>query len=108
MGRFTIQEFNRYGGEVLAETVDGRQWIIQEDDLARYLDRNGLLDWELNYADHEGEHVQHTGKMELEEYFELEDPFIRLDLEAYLQSKYVVKNVTGYINDMVSRFKNVG
>ena len=108
MARFTIEEYNRFNGEILAETVDGRQWPIQEADFERYLERNGRLDWELNYADHEGEHIQQTGKMDLEEYFETDPKFVRLDLETYLESKYLVKNVTGYINDMVSRFRNVG
>ena len=108
MARFTIQEYNRFNGEILAETVDGRQWPIQEKDFQKYLERNGLLDWELDYADYEGEHVQNTGKMDLEEYFEQDERYIKLDLEAYLVSKYVVKNVTGYINNMVSRFRNVG
>jgi hypothetical protein len=94
--------------EILAETVDGRQWPIQETDFEKYLERNGLLDWELDYADYEGEHIQQTGQMELEEYFDQDERYIKLDLQTYLESKYVVKNVTGYINTMVSRFKNVG
>jgi hypothetical protein len=108
MARFTIQEYNRFNGEILAETVDGRQWAIQENDFEKYLQRNGLLDWELDYADHEGEHIQQTGQMDIEEYFGQDERYIKLDLQTYLESKYVVKNVTGYINDMVSRFKNVG
>ena len=108
MARFTIEEYNRYNGEILAETVDGRQWPIQEPDFENYLERNGLLDWELNYADLKGEHVQQAGKMDIEEYFELDHKYIKLDIEAYLESKYLVRNVTGYISDMVSRFSNVG
>jgi hypothetical protein len=46
--------------------------------------------------------------MDLEEYFDQDERYIKLDLETYLESKYLVKNVTGYINDMVSRFQNVG
>jgi hypothetical protein len=65
MARFTIQEYNQFNGEILAETVDGRQWPIQETDFEKYLERNGLLDWELDYADYEGEHIQQTGKMVL-------------------------------------------
>ena len=108
MARFTIEEFNRFNGEILAETVDGRQWLIQEEDFERYLERNGLLDWELDYADYEGEHSQQAGKMELEEYFQHDDRYIKLDLQTYLESKYLVKNVTGYINSFISRFKSVG
>ena len=108
MARFTIEEYNRYNGEILAETVDGSQFPIHEQDFEDYLDRNGLLDWELNYADLEGEHVQQAGRMDIEEYFELEEKFIKLDLEAYLESKYVVKSVTRYISDMASRFSNTG
>jgi hypothetical protein len=108
MARFTIQEYNRFNGEVLAETVDGRQWPIQEADFEKYLERNGLLDWELDYADYEGEHIQQTGKMDLDDYFEQDERYIKLDLQTYLESKYIVQNVTGYINAMVSRFRNVG
>jgi hypothetical protein len=39
--------------------------------------------------------VRHA--VDLEEYFDQDDRYIKLDLETYLQSKYVVKNVTGYI-----------
>jgi hypothetical protein len=46
--------------------------------------------------------------MEIEEYFDQDERYIKLDLEAYLQSKYMDKNVTGYINTMVSRFRYVG
>jgi hypothetical protein len=53
----------------------------------------------LDYADYEGEHIQHTGKMDLDDYFEQDQRYIKLDLEAYLESKYVVKNVTGYIKN---------
>jgi hypothetical protein len=72
------------------------------------LESYGLLDGELNYADYEGEHIQQTGQMDMEEYFDQDERYIKLDLQTYMESKYVVKNVTGYINDMVSRFKNVG
>lgn len=108
MARFTIEEFDRSGGAILAQTTDGQEWSIREDDFEKYLDRNDLLDWELNYADHEGEHIVQTGKMDLEEYFDSEEKYIKLDLEAYLESRYVVNSVTGYIGDMVSRFRNVG
>jgi hypothetical protein len=46
--------------------------------------------------------------MDLEDYFEQDQRFIKLDLQTYLESKYIVQNVTGYINAMVSRFRNVG
>jgi hypothetical protein len=80
MARFTIQEYNRFSREILVETVDGRQWAIQEPDFEKYLQRNGLLDWELNYADHEGKHIQETGTMDIDDYFEQDKRYIKPDL----------------------------
>jgi hypothetical protein len=36
---------------------------------------------------------QQTGKMDIEEYFEEDERYIKPDLQTYLESKYVVQNV---------------
>lgn len=92
MKNYSVEEFNRFQGEIMVE-CESDQYAVNEADFEKYLQRNNCLEWEMNYSDHNGEHVQRTGNMSLDEYFAQPRGFIKIDLAAYLQSKHVTKDI---------------
>lgn len=51
-----------------------------------WLRRNGRLGWESNTSDHTGEHVQRTGEMSMNEYWDYSTLIIHWDLLEYIQT----------------------
>ena len=100
-----IADFNRFEGEIMVETIEGKQYVIAENVFEDYLKRNSLLSWEFNFSDHTGSHVQTEGEMTLDEYFFQADELVKIDIVAYLQSKIVINGLFGALNDIFSHFK---
>jgi hypothetical protein len=72
--------------EITIITKDGEHTYPMKD-YYNFLRRNDKLDWELNLSDDRGEHVQSTGLMSMEEYWNTSHTYILLDLEEFLVSK---------------------
>jgi hypothetical protein len=58
---------------------------IERAEFEQWVDLQNGRDWVMDYSDHAGEHVQKTGTMTFEEYYD-SDSFIP-DLKTYIKTK---------------------
>jgi hypothetical protein len=67
--------------------TEGEDQVFSLKELEGYLTRTDALDWELNFSDESGEHVQNVGQMSMEEYFDTSRSRILMDLQGFLEIK---------------------
>lgn len=70
---FEIEDFNLWEDEIEVFLTKGevqREKNIPRAKFENWLKDSGRLDWEDNYSDHTGEHVQETGSMTIDQYWD--------------------------------------
>jgi hypothetical protein len=67
--------------------TEGKDQVFSLKELEGYLIRTDALDWELDFSDGSGEHVQNVGQMSMEEYFDTSRSRILMDLQGFLEIK---------------------
>lgn len=82
---------NRTHLEVEIQYKDGEETTVKvlRDEFEKWLDDADRLEWESNTSDHTGEHVQHSGKYELWEYWECAEKYHQSDMYDFLLSSKI-------------------
>ncbi len=73
---------------------------IPLDKFYLFLLTNSKLDWELNHADHSGEHIQASGRMTHDEYWNSEPDYIKQDLYEYITTNPITFRGVLYENSV--------
>lgn len=84
---FEIENYDVRNNHIEVFTVKHMTCIpvrIPLDTYTAFLLRTDKRQFELNYSDHQGEHVQRCGTMTMEEYWNQNDSYIKSDLYEYI------------------------
>lgn len=83
---FDIKDYNVWENDIEIFS-DKKDWIISRSGFENWLRFSDRLNWEMNISDHNGNHVQETGVMSIEEYWSLDQNSIKTDLYDYVVIK---------------------
>lgn len=80
---FNITWFEKIGETIHLE-VNGGSYEICLEKFELFLLTHDRLNWEINYSDHNGNHVQRSGIMSMGEYWDSNKQYIMEDLNDFL------------------------
>lgn len=102
---FQIESYDREDYQVVAHCVKGTRYIpvyIPLNKFEFWLRTSDKLCWELNLSDHSGSHVQTTGNMDVNEYWDGDMPYIYADLYEYIVTHPITFRCTVVENSLQS------
>ena len=89
--QFQIDEYNEYDSEIEVFTLkngEEKTLFIDREKFEKWLEKDGRLEWIYDYADCQGEAVQETGILPIEDYFSENSTYkIKEDLYDYIIEK---------------------
>ena len=85
---FEITDYNLWEDDIEVFT-DKKDYFIIRQKFENWLRFSDRLNYEMNYSDHNGEHIQETWVMSLEEYWGLTRKEIIKDLYDYIVVKII-------------------
>ena len=80
---FNITWFEKIGDTIHLEVNDDTYEISLEK-FELFLLTHDRLDWQINYSDHNGNHVQRSGVMSMDEYWSSNKQYIIEDINDFL------------------------
>ena len=98
---FLIDEFETMGTEIVVSLTKSNLLIpvlIPVDKFQLFLLKNSKLDWELNHADHSGEHIQASGRMTYDEYWNSDPDYIKQHFYEYITTNPIMFRGQEYEN----------
>ncbi len=86
---FEIEDFELWETEIEVFTASGKDYLISREQFENWLRWDDRLNWEYNYSDCAGEHVQELGVMSLTEYWAQDSDTIKSDLYDFIVVKII-------------------
>lgn len=102
---FNITWFEKIGDTIHLE-VNRDDYEIAVEKFELFLLIHDRLNWEINYSDHNGNHVQRSGVMSMNEYWDSNKEYIMEDLNYFLVTqKLDIKKISEGIFACIDKIK---